>query len=94
MAATASRARVKLNKYKVQCKNNFDQRPKIENTKIKYGEYMWQETQGGKGKDKLGEHTKGPFLILAQTTRTFVIQRDDLVGCVNDDRFYWAPVTT
>lgn len=85
MSATVAHARVEVKKAQVRYKINFDRRIKRGNTKINVGEYLFRETQDGKGKDKLGLHTEGPFLVLHQNTRKFVVQLDYFVETVNSD---------
>ena len=41
----------------------------------------------------MGNHAFGPYRVLANDRRTFVIQRDDEVERVNSDRVAYAPPT-
>lgn len=61
------------------------------NSDIQSGDYVFLDVQHWKGKDKLGGHTEGQFLVLGRTQLTLVIHRDKLVEIVNSDLMFKAP---
>lgn len=83
MAAAVAKARVQLKYAQARYKKAFDRRLRKGNTEISEGYYVWLEVQDGKSKDKLGGHTEGPYRDLDGATRTFFLQRGDVVERVN-----------
>lgn len=66
---------------------------KLGNANIKVRDYVSLNVQDGKAKYDLSGHTEGSFLVLVLdlTTRTFVIQHDDVVERVSIYRVGWVP---
>lgn len=81
-----ARAKIELKIDQVSYQKNLARRLRRGNVKIKVGDYVWLEVKNGTEKNKLGVHTHGSFPDLEHTTRTFVIQRWDMVKRVNSDR--------
>ena len=61
------------------------------NRNIRPGEYVYLDPTDGTTKcTKLGNHALGPYRVLANDRRTFVIQRGDEVERANSDRIPYA----
>ena len=75
-----------------QYKRDFDKRIRSANNDIGPGDYVFLDPEdGGKKKKKLGGHAVGPYRVLENAIRTFVIQRGEEVERVNSDRVTRAP---
>lgn len=55
------------------------------------GDFIYLNSEGGKRNGNLGGHALGPYYVLDSTSRTFLIQRDELVERVNSYRVTKAP---
>ena len=90
--ATLAKAYDRLIKTQRRYKRDFDKRVRTANRNIRPGEYVYLDPTDGTTKGtKLGNHALGPYRVLANDRRTFVIQRGDEVERVNSDRITYAP---
>ena len=73
-------------------KRGFDKQVRSANRNIRLGDYVYLDPTDGTTKGtKLGNHAFGPYRVLANDRRTFVIQRDYEEERVNSDRVTYAP---
>ena len=80
-------ARVRLRKTQLRYKRDFDRRVRIANQHIRPGQYVYLDPRDGTKTDgKLGIVAEGPYKVLLNDRRTFVIQRGEVVERVNSDR--------
>ena len=92
LATTMDNAYRTLKAAQARYKRNFDKRVRVSNRNIRAGEYVFIDPTDGTTKGtKLGNHALGPFRVLRNDVRTFVIQRGDVVERVNSDRVAYAP---
>lgn len=84
-------AKRKLKKYQLEYNRNFHRRHQRGNAKSKVGHYIQLFFQDGKAKKNPCGHTYGPSLVLDRPTRTFVIERFDMVERANTDHVRWVP---
>ena len=85
-------ARVRLRKTQLRYKRDFDRRVRIANQHIRPGQYVYLDPRDGTKTDgKLGIVAEGPYKVLLNDRRTFVIQRGEVVERVNSDRITYSP---
>ena len=85
-------ARKRLTKAQERYKRDFDRNVRRANRYIKPGQYIYLDPQDGqKTAGKLGHVAVGPYRVLLNDGRTFVIQRGDVVERVNSDRVTYSP---
>ena len=85
-------ARRRLTKAQERYKRDFDRNVRRANRHIKPGQYVYLDPQDGqKTAGKLGHIAVGPYRVLLNDGRTFVIQRGDVVERVNSDRVTYSP---
>ena len=93
LEATLQKAYDHLLKTQQRYKRDFDKRVRSANRNIRPGDYVYLDPTDGTTKGmKLGSHAFGPYRVLANDRRTFVIQRDDEVERVNSDHVTYAPL--
>ena len=86
------KARTKLKKTQLRYKQDFDKRIRVSNRHIQAGQYIYLDPRDGEKVDgKLGPIAEGPYRVLLNDKRTFVIQRGEVVERVNSDRVTYAP---
>ena len=67
-------------------------RIRVSNRNILAGQYIYLDPRDGeKVHGKLGPIAEGPYRVLLNDKRTFVIQRGEVVERVNSDRVTYAP---
>jgi len=82
----------RLVKTQERYKRDFDARIRRANLDIRAGDYVFIDPSDGTTKGtKLGNHALGPYRVLRNDRRTFVIQRDSEVERINSDRVTYAP---
>ena len=85
-------ARRRLRKTQLKYKADFDKRIRVANRHIEAGQYVYLDPRDGeKVHGKLGPIAEGPYRVLLNDRRTFVIQRGHVVERVNSDRITYAP---
>ena len=85
-------ARERLRKTQMRYKKDFDKRIRIANRHIQPGQYVYLDPRdGSKADGKLGAVAEGPYRVLLNDKRTFVIQRGEVVERVNSDRVTYSP---
>ena len=86
------KACTKLQKTQLRYKHDFDKRIRVSNRHIQAGQYIYLDPRDGEKIDgKLGPIAEGPYRVLLNDKRTFVIQRGEVVERVNSDRVTYAP---
>ena len=86
------KARDRLKKTQLRYKQDFDKRIRVSNRNILAGQYIYLDPRDGeKVHGKLGPIAEGPYRVLLNDKRTFVIQRGEVVERVNSDRVTYAP---
>ena len=86
------KARDRLKKTQLSYKQDFDKRIRVSNRNILAGQYIYLDPRDGeKVHGKLGPIAEGPYRVLLNDKRTFVIQRGEVVERVNSDRVTYAP---
>ena len=92
LEATLQKAYDRLLKTQQRYKRDFDKRVRSANRNIRPSDYVYLDpTDGTKKSTKLGNHAFGPYRVLPNDCRTFVIQCDDEVERVNSDRVTYVP---
>ena len=85
-------ARSRLRKTQLRYKRDLDRRIRVANRHITPGQFVYLDPRDGeKVHGKLGPIAEGPYRVLLNDRRTFVIQRGDVVERVNSDRITYAP---
>ena len=81
--------------YQAQCryKCDFDKSVRRANRHIRPGQYIYLDPRDGvkATPGKLGHIAVGPYRVLVNDGRTFVIQRGEVVERVNSDRVTYSP---
>ena len=91
LEATIAKAYDRLLKTQRRYKRDFDKRVRTANRNILAREYFYLDPTDGTTKStKLGNHAQGPYRVLSNDRKTFVIQRDDEVERVNSDCITYA----
>ena len=94
LEAKIAKAYDRLLKTQRRYKRDFDKRVRTANCNIRFCEYVYLDPMNGTTKGtKLGNHALGPYRVIANDRRTFVIQRDDGVERVSSDRVTYARPT-
>ena len=93
LEAAVRKARKRL--YEAQCryKRDFDKSVRRANRHIRPGQYIYLDPRDGvkATPGKLGHIAVGPYRVLVNDGRTFVIQRGEVVERVNSDRVTYSP---
>lgn len=80
-------ARKRLRQTQARYKRDLDKRTRTANNKLQPGHYVFLDPDYGyKKKKKLGGHAEGPYRVLENAIRTFIIQRGADMERVNSDR--------
>ena len=81
-----------LLKTQTRYKKDFDKRVRPSNRNIRAGQYVYLDPTDGTTKGvKLVNHALGPYRVITNDKRTFVIQRGEQVKRVNADQVTYAP---
>ena len=92
LESTIQAAYKTLLKTQARYKQDFDRRVGPSNRNIRAGQYVYLDPTDGTTKGiKPGNHALGPYRVITNDKRTFVIQRGEQLERVNADRVAYAP---